>query len=185
MRPVPPIRILGALEQHDFVSGVLDPLHDALAAADWALAQELLHAAPSPFRRSHAYEDDFCCAQLLRQLLEGAADRAAWAALLARAEAAFGDTDQPRLATCRALGERDQAAFDTAFDALIQARVDEIEEASSRELAEPPVLAQRAVFVEGLAMLQLARRLGLATAPEYHLCPSLARVPMVQAVPEV
>jgi hypothetical protein len=177
--------LLAALEQHDFVSGVLDPVHDSIAAGDWVLAKSLLDAAPAAFRPGHEYEDDFCCSQLLRQLLNGAPDPVTWAALMQRAERAFGGVEHPRLAVCRAIGARRQAAFDDAFDALVQTRVDEIDEAMGRELAEPPVLAQRAVFIEGLAMLQLARRFGLATAAEYHLCPSLAQLPMVEPVPEV
>lgn len=175
---------LGDTGQHDFVSGMLEPLHDSLAAADWGLARQLTETAPAAFRPGHEYEDDFCVSQLLRQLLAGTPDPAAWGALLQRTERALGGPDHPRLLVCRAIGARDQSAFDAAFDALVQSRIDEIEEARDREPAEPPVLAQRAVFVEGLAMLQLARRAGLSTEVDYRLCPSLARVPMVEPVPE-
>jgi len=173
-----------ALEEHDFVSGILDPLFDSIAAGDWDLSLTLMRAAPPAYRRGHEYEDDFCSSQLLRQLVEGVPDSAAWAALLHRAEAAFGDPAHPRLALFRAIGERDQAAFDKGFEALLRARSASIDAASKGELAGAPVLAQRAVFIEGLAMLQLAQRFGLVTAPEYAMCPSLARVPMVEPVPE-
>jgi hypothetical protein len=86
---------LGDTGQHDFVSGMLEPLHDSLAAADWALARELVDAAPAMYRPGHEYEDDFCVSQLLRQLLAGTPDPAAWAALLERTERAETEGGTP------------------------------------------------------------------------------------------
>ena len=45
-------------------------------------------------------------------------------------------------------------------------------------MEDPEIVAQRQVFVEGLAILRLAERRGLTTQAEYQYCPSLARVPM-------
>ena len=44
-------------------------------------------------------------------------------------------------------------------------------------------MAERQVYVEGLAMLRIADRLGLKTQGEYLYCPSLARVSMQKPFP--
>jgi hypothetical protein len=45
------------------------------------------------------------------------------------------------------------------------------------------MMAERQVYVEGLALLQIATRLKFATQNEYQYCPSLARVPMQKPFP--
>jgi hypothetical protein len=45
------------------------------------------------------------------------------------------------------------------------------------------MMAERQVFVDGLALLQIAERLGFSLQPEYLYLPSLARVPMQKPFP--
>src|SRR5882724_2850537 len=176
----------GQLQEHDFVSGVSEPLFDAIAAGDLALAAQIADAAPAHHRPGHEYEDDHCYARALRCLLQGRQADADVAPLLARMEAFLGDPDDVRIGICRALTGTDQLAFDEAFTAFLEARTKAIEADEARgELAEPPVLAQRLVYVDGLAMLRLAELRGFATDPDYLYCPSLARQPMVEPYPDV
>ena len=90
-----------------------------------------------------------------------------------------------RLDVCRALLNRDQAAFDEAFDNLIHEHEAQIEADKARfQLEEPEVMSQRLIFVEGLAVLRLATLHGLKTESDYLFCPSIARLTEAVAVPE-
>ena len=46
------------------------------------------------------------------------------------------------------------------------------------KIEEPVMMAERQVYVEGLAFLRITERLGLTLQAEYLYLPSLARVPM-------
>lgn len=173
-----------AFDDHDNVSSILEPVMDAIAAGQFDLARGILETSPRDFRPGHEYEDDYCHAQALLRLLQGAGAGPEVDVQAARMERYLSRSDA-RAAVCRALANADAAAFEEAFGALLQARSEEIADADDRgELAEPPVVAQREVFVEGLAMLRLARARGLPIEPEYQYCPSLALQPMVEPYPD-
>ena len=94
-------------------------------------------------------------------------------------------TPSARLDVCRALLNRDQTAFDEAFDKLIQEQDAKIAADKARfQLEEPEVMSQRLIFVEGLAVLRLATLHGLKTEPDYLFCPSIARLTEAVDVPE-
>ena len=82
------------------------------------------------------------------------------------------------------MARRDQAAFEEAFETLLAQRTRRIEaEKTRKKIEEPATIAERQIYVEGLALLQIAGRLKFATQPEYLYCPSLARVPMQRPFP--
>ena len=173
-------------EEHNYVSAVSEPLFDAITAGDLALALQIANAVPAHFRAGHEYEDEHCFAQAVGHLVRGRGSEGAIAPLLGRIEASVGDPDDSRILICRALVGQEQADFDDAFDAFLAARTRAITADEARgELAEPPVIARREVYIEGLAMLRLAELRGFRTDPDYLYCPSLARQPMVTPYPEV
>jgi hypothetical protein len=169
----------GQLTEHHWCSGRYEPLLDMVAAGAFELARDIISLSPVEFREGHEYEDDYCYAQILSRWLVEPPRDAEVPALLEQFAAYVEDQPNARLAVCRALAARDQAAFDTTFADLLLARDLEIEAAKERgQLEEPQVIANRRVFVEGLALLRLAERRGLRTEREYRYCPSLARQPM-------
>jgi hypothetical protein len=177
-------RAEGANGEHDFVSGILEPLHDAMAAGDWALATDLVRAAPADFRPGHEYEDDHHHARLLGLLLTQPDDAAAQRLALQQLAAAVGDEDHPRVALLRVLVERRQQDFEGAFEAFTAMRHADIdEEAQQGGLVSAGVRARRQVHMEGLALIALAARRGLKPGHEHRLCPALARVPMREPLP--
>jgi hypothetical protein len=177
-------RDAGLLDDHHRASGRYEPLLDAIASGDWALAGRIAAASPTEWRPGHEYEDDFCYAQLLHRLIGAGAPDAELAALLDRFEQYLDGSTSPRLDVCRALVTHDQAAFDAAFESLLADRTAVITRDVARgRLEEPPVVAERQVFVEGIAILRLAERHGLATAADYPYCPSIARAPMTMPFP--
>ncbi|MEQ1850439.1 MAG: Imm49 family immunity protein [Chthoniobacteraceae bacterium] len=170
---------VGGADEHHVASGRYEPMTDAIAAGALALARLVAQLSPREFRQSHEYEDDYCYAQIISRWISEPVLDAEAQLFIDRFAKYVGDKPNARLSVCSALALRDQPAFDEAFEGLLGIRDLEIEEAKARgQLEETHVIAQRRVFVEGLAILRLAEKRGLRTQAEYRYCPSLARKPM-------
>lgn len=174
----------GLTEDHHYASGRYEPLLDAIAAGDFELARDIARLAPAAWRDQHEYEDDYCYAQLLHRLIQEAVPEQELTPLLEQFETFLQGGFDARLDVCKALAAASQADFDEAFEALLDAFELRIEANKQRgQLEEPQVLAQREIYVEGLALLRIAERRGMQTNDEYRFCPSLARVPMTSPFP--
>jgi hypothetical protein len=172
-------RRAGREDDHDDAASRLDGWLDALAAGDLELASRIARLSPARWHESREYEDDFELARALFSLLPDPPTGESTPAALARLDAALEGRSDPRRDVAAALADRDQTAFDAAFEALLVDRERAITDAIARgQMDDPIVVAHRMVYVEGLAMLRLAEVAGLATQREYRLCPSLARQPM-------
>lgn len=178
------LRDAGVSNAHHQASGRIGPLLDAIAAADFATARQIVALSPRDWLQGHEYEDDFCYAQLVHGLLSAPPDANRLQQLFQRFEQVLDGQDEPRFGVMKALVDRDQAAFDNAFEALLAARTAAIEaEKARKRIEEPAMIAERQVYVEGLALLQIATRLKIVTQSEYIYCPSVARVPMQTPFP--
>ncbi len=147
-------------------------LLDTIAADNFALAGELLQGSPTDWRDGEEYEEDFCYHRFLG-LLASSAPPPLLSKHLDRFAGVQQD-DETRLAVCRALLDADSAQFALAFEDLLSLREAEVHE--DRGLAEEDLgvaLGSR-VFIEGLAVLKLARRRGLPVEDAYRMCPLLA-----------
>ena len=174
----------GITGAHHQASGRVDPFLDAVAAADFTSAREIAALSPREWLRGHEYEDDYCYAQIVHRLIQVPTDLTRLEPFFARFEQVLDGQSDARLDVSRAIARRDQSAFDDAFDALIAQRSRQIEVEKERsKIEEPIMMANRQVYVEGLALLQIASRLSLATEPDYSYCPSLARVAMQRPFP--
>ena len=174
----------GAVEDHHRASARYEPLLDAVAAGEFALARRIAALSPRDYRDGHEYEDDYCYAQILHHLIQDPPDRTDIPALLERFEAYLERQGSARLQIVRALAFGAQPDFDNAFDEILRDQEARIRTDKHRgQLEEPGVMALRQVFVEGLALLRLAGNLGFQTEPEYRFCPSLARRPMRKPFP--
>jgi hypothetical protein len=161
---------------HHQASGRVAPLLDAIAANDFTVARQIAALSPTTWMQGHEYEDDFCYAQVLHQLVATPLDAAALSALFVRWRAALGGDPDPRLDVAGSLTASDQAGFDSAFGDLLDARAEKIAADKARsQMEDALVISEREVYVEGLAILRLAERFGLRTEWEYRFCPSVAR----------
>lgn len=174
----------GAPLDHHRASGRTAGLLDAIAASAPDIARRIVALSPTDLHKGHEYEDDYCFAQVLHRLVMPTPPEAEILPLLERWAEYPPASSDARLEVCRALLTRDQAAFDEAFESLLNRRDDQISAEKARnKLEEPAVVAERHVYVEGLAVLRLAAARGLVTQSEYRMCPSLARLPMTQPFP--
>ena len=169
----------GYLTDHHLASGRFEGLLDAIASGDMELAHRISWLSPRTWEAQREYEDDYCYAQILHRLVHGVQAASVYQPSFDRFEAALQGRASARLDVMRALVARSQPDFNAAFEALLQSRQDEIKANIARaQIEEPVILAERMVFIEGLAVLRLAGKLGLTTETDYLYCPSNARLPM-------
>lgn len=152
---------------------------DALAARDFHLAAEIAALSPGHWQSESEYEDDFCFYKFFHLLASGTSNDDTLKQLVVRFEEVIQGEDSARLAVCQALLDRDQDAFDSAIEALLDERSAQIDADNDRFFTDEIVFyAKRCIYVEGLAVLNVADHLGLATREEYRYCPHLCRLPM-------
>jgi hypothetical protein len=89
-----------------------------------------------------------------------------------------------RAATGRALRAGDAAVFEEAFQGLLRSRRKEMDDDAVREQDDLGVAIGMHLFIEGVAVLKLARRSGIPIAREYPLCPWMALEERPAATPK-
>ena len=155
----------------------IGPFFDAVAAHQFHLAEAIARLSPITWQERDEYEDDFAYTNFLHILIMGGLDALQQSQpILDQFEAALEGVASPRLEVCKSLRGLDQEQFAASFDILLNARKAEVQAdrktSTSEEITFEP---EASIFVEGLALLKIAERLGLPTDPEYSLCPALAR----------
>ena len=169
---------------HHQASSRLGGFMDAVAASDFSTARQIVELSPTDWLQGHEYEDDFCFAQIVHGLIAAKPDMERMAALFTRFEGVLDGRADAKLAVTKAIHERNQADFDEGIEALVAQRTGEIEAEKKRQKIEEPVMiAERQVYVDGLALLRIAERLGFTLQGEYLYLPSMARVTMQRPFP--
>lgn len=167
-------------------AGNSQPLFSALAARHFALAERIAALSSRVWWEGEEYAEDFYYAHALHLLLiQNPPNGAALAAALKGLKEELDDNTMARYLVCLGLANRDQSIFDDAFDELLAMRKEEVSEMTEPftpyDSAEQRVA--KSYFTEGLALLNLADKLGLTTKPAYHYCPALTRLPMRKPFP--
>ena len=151
--------------------------YDALAARRTDLAQQIANSAPQQ-KSIFEYEDDYDYVRFLFELVNEAGEETL-KGILEQFQTDLQGDKSPRFLVCKALLEREQEDFDTYFDALLlnwAQYLDDQKESMSRD--EVAYAGNQHLFIEGLALLNIADSLGLKTKPGYDYCPKEARRPM-------
>ncbi len=178
------LQVAGIADDHHQGSGRVDPFLDAIAADDFSLARSIADLSRTTWQQGHEYEDDFCYGRILAGLIARTRDPALLQLLFERYEKVLDGAPAPRLDAVRAIAANDHAGFEQALEALLAAHANRIEEDKARHKIEDAiVIAERQVFVEGVALLRIAERLGFPLQREYRFCPSLARQRMRKPFP--
>lgn len=158
-------------------AGLLEPFFDSMAAGADMLARDIATNSPADWNTKHELEDDFHYARFLFEFLkdDGAAG-VEGAGHLDKFKAALEGGESPRLQLCRALYDHDPAAFEEAFDDLVE-EWQHFHQAKYKRSAwkDWVLLSERKVCVEGLALLCLAERAGFETRLDYPGIPGIAR----------
>ncbi len=161
-------------------SSLVEPFFDAIAASQWEIARAIAELSPQHTNPEIEYEDDFLYARMLYDIvLSGSVDGEYTSKQVERFETILEGQQSPRLELCRSFVERSQDGFADAFSELLEAYSDFVdnaaEPASGEAIAqESDFEANRNFWVEGIALLAIAKMLGLDPDDEYILCPKLA-----------
>jgi hypothetical protein len=143
---------------------------DAIAAGDFATADEIARRSTHVWTESDEYEEDFLFYEFLMVHAAPGAPVGEATKLLDRWEKCLAGTDDTRLPVCRALIEADRDAFDRALIDYLDAR--EREQREQLPMLEPEAAATEAsVSIEGLGLRQIAARRGLAPLAEHAQMP--------------
>ncbi|MCY1032249.1 Imm49 family immunity protein [Corallococcus sp. BB11-1] len=162
--------------ESDKVTSRAEPFFDAVGCGDEAAARLIARHAPREFKPDRELLEDFLYVRLLMQHFFLESPPAEVASTLANFEAAVVEgLESTRLDVCRALLARDGDAFQGAFQALSDEHRAWYENGFREgRLPEERWALDGCLFIEGLALLRLARTVGIPIASEYPLIPSLA-----------
>lgn len=159
-----------------------ESLLDCLAAGQIRLACDIADLSLEKWNCNWEYEDDFCFYLYLHKVVKQS-DNLPFSILekiIERFENALEGGNSSRLEVCKSILMKDKDLFCNSLDALIEEKQESIEVEKERMLEPDPSVAvfwpRSYVFIEGLALLQLAHITGLRIKEEFPLCPTLGRV---------
>ncbi|WP_052518610.1 Imm49 family immunity protein [Archangium violaceum] len=168
------------LDPYYMARGRAEPLLDALAIGDVALARRIDALAATTYREGMEYEEDFWFFSLLPKLASAGADeREALEGLevldgLDQMEQALQGISYPRYDILLALAREDARGFERALKDLTGAWMAERKREAGSGLGNPYAGPEAGVFVEGVALVRVARVRGLRIREKYRLIPAAA-----------
>jgi len=162
-------------DPYDLARGRAEPLLDALALGDAELVRRIDARAQTQYREGMEYEEDFWFFMLLPRLLDPSVGEPETREELGQMHQALQGIVYPRYDAVVALARGDREGFEAALEALTQAWASQMERDAESERGNPYALATESeIFVEGLALVRLARIRGMPTRQEYRLIPAAA-----------
>ncbi|MFH0926007.1 MAG: Imm49 family immunity protein [bacterium] len=163
-----------------------EPFFDALAADQLEIAAKIGLLSAQEWWPEDEYEDDFYYAHFIhRYITFDPGIKNELEAILTRFEKSLQGDASARLEVCKGFITRDQQAFDAAFYQLLDERTSQIELDQDTALGEEMTFqTERHIFIEGLAILKIAEKVGFTMQQEYLYCPAIARLPMKTPFPD-
>lgn len=167
-------------DQHHYVWGRLNPVFDIVASGDTAQIASLIQHSPDDFYADREYLPDYCYANLLSTFSLAPThatenDELRISSMLEQYEQWLDGETDPRFEICTAIALSDEAGFLDGFDMLLAQRVDAIEERRATDLEDVLIATERLIFVEGLALLRIARQRSYNVEQDFIMCPRSAR----------
>jgi hypothetical protein len=152
------------------------PFIAALAAGDFDTATILSLFTLKHYENEVEDLDDFLYTLFLHQmLLRIHEDEGFITKVLADYREETKELGTSRVAVCEALYERDPTSFHKAMVALVEEREKEIEtENVARNKLEYVFVVEKELFTEGIALVKLAKKLGIQSDHEYRYIPMIA-----------
>jgi hypothetical protein len=153
------------------------PFFDAVVAGDDAVAADIATLSRPTWNSDEEYEDDFLYALFLLRRFYLSASQAELTGLLQRYEQVLDGAPDPRLDVCLALLADDSGALDAALLDLAGAVAKFIQERiRAGVVIDSFAETEPYIWVEGLALIRLARTRGLELSSDYPMAPSLAMI---------
>jgi hypothetical protein len=176
----------GHLQNVRLAASNVNAYFDSLASAGWDLAIRIASLSATSWFQDDEYEDDFSYARFFHVLtLAESQSGRKLEFLLDRYDLALEGNRNGRWHLCESFLSRNQEHFVSAFDEILRERAEQLAEDEESALGEEMTfVSEKHVFVEGLAILRMAERLGLSTDHEYQYIPGVARMPMTVPFPD-
>tara|TARA_R110002167_G_scaffold55802_10_gene158464 strand:+ start:6308 stop:7072 length:765 start_codon:yes stop_codon:yes gene_type:complete len=172
----------GKTQVYHQCSGRIQGFLCAAAAQDLNLAKEIAQLSPPQFEKQMEYEEDYCYAQLLYHLVAQHLNDTQIQTLITRYEDLSGESI--RVNVINAIMKKNLNDFEDAFEELIVEQEELIEKNEKRgQLDTPEVLAQRKIYIEGVALINLAKIHGINITTHYQYCPANSLVAMTAPFP--
>lgn len=166
---------LPGAKEAEVATSRLSPFFDCVAATDWEGAAGIAARARPSWNPQEEYEEDFLYVAFLMNLFFLGAAEEQCESLLRSAREVLQEAQDVRLDLCEALLHRDQKRFDSAIAGFLGQYLERLRELVRGWAVSQEIEATEAhVTVEGLALLRLAERRGLAVQRDYPGVPSLA-----------
>lgn len=153
------------------------PFFDAVASGDFGNDRDIATYSRGTWNQAEEYEDDFLYVFFLIKKFFLNADEEECGGLIDDFERVVEGADSLRLDVCKAYSDQDEQSFDEALNSLILEHQDYYQGGFERdEILEEDWATEGQIFIEGLALVRLAERLGFYVQKDYLLVPSLARM---------
>jgi hypothetical protein len=171
---------LPAMHDDDKVTSRGGAFWDAVGGGYWDAAADIAAASRSTFNPAWEHEDDFLHVWFVmsRYFRRPAATKREQKALLDRWSVVLDGAHDPRRDLCDALLRGDAAGFRAAFADVADAREADVRaQIAALTLSDEHAAWYLPFWGEGLALLRLAERDGLATDEHCRMVPQICRVP--------
>lgn len=173
-------------DKYYLCTGRAEALWDTVAANDVETAKKIASLSRNAWDNENEYEDEFCYFYFLMRLLTVDENSESQLDLiLERYENALQGVDSYRLDMCQALLKRNGKKFHSSLERLIEKRNEEIQQERVSGLpSDPEILETEAhIFIEGIALVRLAKLRGIEVREEYKSIPCLAMASMESPFP--
>jgi len=180
------LQFLATAERSQSATSQAKPFYDAVGSGYWDCARDIAVASRMNWNPAKEYEDDFLFVLFLLKHFFLDAVETECRHIISQHESVAEGADQAHRDVCLAFLDRDPALFDESLREILQVRAHRVEGMVAREaIPEEHWSWLRYFSSEGLALLKLAERAGLATDIDYlNVSESLRRSPEFDFDPE-
>lgn len=168
------------LKPHDIVVSKSGAFFDAVACRNDDTARRIARLCPVTHKPDMEYEDDFIFVYFLMKKYYLDAPPEELVTMIARYEELLKGDHDPNLEMCKALQSGDAERFNESLCELIEKRAAYYRKVIDDESISPEDAAIEArLYVEGLALLNLAEKSGMQIREEYAYIPDKLRAQAV------
>ena len=157
-----------------------------MAAGDFKLGEEIMSLSTDEWVEDGEYEDDFCYYSFFHRFIKGfeKSDRKLLESILKRFEVWLEGDLSTRFNICQSFYSHDREVFLEEFHKLIEEREHQIAKQRNTMLAGDITFEPRSdVFIEGLALLRIAKKMRFESQPEYKFCSAIAQLEPKEPTP--
>jgi len=154
----------------------IQPFFDAIAAGQDSIAENIALLSYDHWVEEEEYEEDFYYAHFMYLFIQRV-EKEILEKLLVNFERSLQGNDSSHYTMCQALLKKNQDLFESSVIELLVDRSEQFEKMGERMISKSEqYLTEKYIYVEGLALIRIAKSIGLKIRDEYTGCPAIAIV---------